>query len=597
MVSTLFMMLALLALLGAYVQATKVELKTTGYSGKSTRGFYAAEAGLNVRAEEVRNIFIGYNRPSGTAPLADDPCIGTNQGSGDYACKSYSFDNQTVYTYLTEDPSNPINTRIPPGELYQNLNAQEYRYTAFSRAIDKEGRLTANLELRFKSRLVPLFQFTAFYDKDLEILPGPTMNLSGPIHTNGDLYLNANTALNIDGQVSTAGRLFRGRKNNNTCKAKPVTVKDPAVPKALVPGCSVRTEVGKSDVAAWNGMIMIGVDEIAVPEPEALDPEPGQVYWDKADLRLVLRLTDPGNNIDTTYSPTGVEVRKADNSVDTAATNNLHSASCPGQINGRAVGVKTPSDANPFYNNREGKFIRLLEVDLQALLNCLHLKNIMEGAKTLDDDSEGGLVFHLSIDGPDATSAANSYGVRIRNAAELAANVPGAPEIKGLTIVTDQAIYTLGDYNAINWKPAAILADSFNVLSNSWSDSNSQLTLSSRVASDTTVYTAVLAGTDSTGNLEGTGGQDLGSYNGGLENYPRFHEKWSGKTLFYLGSFVSLNTPRHVNGAWVYGSPQYTAPNRNWDYDTRFNDASNLPPLSPRFVYLKQELFVRDFEN
>jgi hypothetical protein len=51
-----------------------------------------------------------------------------------------------------------------------------------------------------------------------------------------------------------------------------------------------------------------------------------------------------------------------------------------------------------------------------------------------------------------------------------------------------------------------------------------------------------------------------------------------------------------VNGAWHYGSPQYTAPNRDWGYDTDFNSAENLPPLSPRFVYLKQELFVREFE-
>jgi len=65
--------------------------------------------------------------------------------------------------------------------------------------------------------------------------------------------------------------------------------------------------------------------------------------------------------------------------------------------------------------------------------------------------------------------------------------------------------------------------------------------------------------------------------------------------LTYRGSFVSLNTPQHVDGAWVYGGMQYQAPNRDWSYDTDFNDASNLPPLSPRFVYLKQELFARQF--
>ena len=36
-------------------------------------------------------------------------------------------------------------------------------------------------------------------------------------------------------------------------------------------------------------------------------------------------------------------------------------------------------------------------------------------------------------------------------------------------------------------------------------------------------------------------------------------------------------------------------PARNWDYDRSFNDPKNLPPLAPKFVYLKQENFVRQY--
>ena len=122
------------------------------------------------------------------------------------------------------------------------------------------------------------------------------------------------------------------------------------------------------------------------------------------------------------------------------------------------------------------------------------------------------------------------------------------------------------------------------------------MALANREASNTVINAAFLSGTDSTDGVEGTGPVFGDAYNGGLENYPRFHESWSGHTLTYRGSFVSLSTPRHVDGAWVYGNPQYTAPNRNWRYDTDFNNAENLPPLSPRFVSLKQELFMRQFE-
>jgi len=187
--------------------------------------------------------------------------------------------------------------------------------------------------------------------------------------------------------------------------------------------------------------------------------------------------------------------------------------------------------------------------------------------------------------------------VRVGNGAELASSSAGAPAVRGLSIVTNQAVYVRGDFNAIDKKPAAFLADSLNILSNNWSDANSTLPLGSRPATSTTINAAFLAGTDTTGGIEGPAGQDLGGYNGGLENYPRFHEYWIGRTLRYRGSFVSLNEPQHVDGPWVYGNPQYEAPIRDWDYDTDFDDVANLPPLTPRFTYIRQDLLLRRFDR
>ncbi len=196
------------------------------------------------------------------------------------------------------------------------------------------------------------------------------------------------------------------------------------------------------------------------------------------------------------------------------------------------------------------------------------------------------------------------YGVRLRNGSRLYSSTSGAPSIRGLTVVSDQGMYVQGDYNSTNRIPSAIMADTFNVLSNYWyngtsqqfRDSTSSGALSGRGASTTTINSAVLAGTDTTGSVEGAGGQG-GAYNGGLENYPRFHENWTNITFTYNGSLVSLNRPRHNDGPWQINGAYYSAPTRVWAYDTSFNDAANLPPLSPRFVYLRQELFVRDFDR
>jgi hypothetical protein len=146
--------------------------------------------------------------------------------------------------------------------------------------------------------------------------------------------------------------------------------------------------------------------------------------------------------------------------------------------------------------------------------------------------------------------------------------------------------------NSTNKIPAAIMADSINVLSGNWNDANStNSSTSSRQATATTINAAFLAGTASTGSEGAIGG----AYSGGLENFPRFHERWTSVLLTYRGSLVSLGSPLHVNGPWTAQS--YNPPNRDWNYDTSFNNAANLPPITPRFVYLRQELFVRDFDQ
>jgi hypothetical protein len=72
---------------------------------------------------------------------------------------------------------------------------------------------------------IPLFQFLAFYQNDLEILPGVNMNLHGPVHTNGALYLNANSTMTVSEldpdipsvHLSAAGSIYRGRKETSSC--------------------------------------------------------------------------------------------------------------------------------------------------------------------------------------------------------------------------------------------------------------------------------------------------------------------------------------------------------------------------------------------
>jgi hypothetical protein len=239
------------------------------------------------------------------------------------------------------------------------------------------------------------------------------------------------------------------------------------------------------------------------------------------------------------------------------------------------------------------------------------------------DQTDGGLAFYLTIDGNDsrfstAKTNVSAYGFALTRGASL----PGP-----LSVISDQAVYVQGDYNCnrqiatisgqscrpddpfsstdnptaaemAGKQPAAIMADSLNVLSNNCVDANNILDCGGggQAATSTSIYSALLAGVDITNST---------SYNGGLENYPRFHENWSGgPSLTYRGSFVGLDIPQHVSGFWKNQS--YSPPTRLWQYDIDFNSISDiastpqkegLPPLTPRVAYLSQELFSRDFER
>ena len=75
------------------------------------------------------------------------------------------------------------------------------------------------------------------------------------------------------------------------------------------------------------------------------------------------------------------------------------------------------------------------------------------------------------------------------------------------------------------------MADAVNLLSNAWTGNKQPGTLPE--ATETTFNTAVVTGIHES---------SVGSYNGGFENLPRFHENWSGIECHINGAFVNTWT-------------------------------------------------------
>ena len=637
---TVMLLVAVLAVMvTAYFMLTQVEMTTAASSQNSTSGFYAAEAGLNIRGQELRKTFVEFDQPKGKAPRDEGEyracqpykdksgARDKNQGEGDFQCQENKAiaASRRVITYVTEplppgasaDQSQVPQTRDLQIGPFAGLSAQEFIYDVNSESFrDGEDLPEARLQTTFRSQLIPLFQFAAFYEQDLEIAPGQAMTLEGRVHSNNDLYL-MNSTLDIKGKVTSAGGLYGGRKLN------PGSCSDFKIGGNKGAGCSAGLNDGTSsagytdeEIAKYGtpDEVQQGVNKVQVPEPKFLDPDPDnekrEDYWEKADLRVVLvaSVRGGGKNQRISWSP---EVQDANGKYMRDATKALRdNDKCR---NYSANGPVSTSDT--FHNNREGEDIRMLEVDMEALLECIDDNDRAFGIEDgLRNRSEGGLVFHFSIDDSDLDkkknktgekskmNGVNNYGVRVKNGAELDS------KIKGLTVATNQAMYVQGDYNSDKKKPASFLADSLNILSNDWHDlktadgtpcqvrssactdaeAKNRSMSGTRKAANTTVNAAFLAGVDQSRQNDG--------YNGGLENYPRLHEEWGkDRTLKIRGSFVSLGEPQHVDGRW--GDSSYSAPKRDWNFDKDFLEAGKLPPLTPRFVNLVQQLFTRSFDR
>ncbi|MBN2097473.1 MAG: hypothetical protein JW714_03215, partial [Candidatus Omnitrophica bacterium] len=249
-------------------------------------------------------------------------------------------------------------------------------------------------------------------------------------------------------------------------------------------------------------------------------------------------------------------------------------------VNGVHMPAGTITTTESFYNNREGKTVKMTEIDLRKLAGYDGTETPGALPNFPPHLPDNGLLYASRDDAGELFQP----GIRLANGALI-------DKEGGLTVVTEDPLYIQGDYNTDTKKPAAVICDALNILANGWQDTDSGVGLSNaaRKAQETTINTAFIAGID-------TSDPETGKYNGGLENYPRLHENWSNVNLNINGAFLALWDSAIAQGEWHYGSPgsgdswlaQYTAPRRIWNYDPIFNNPLTLPPLTPWAVQIQR---------
>ncbi|MFO1500242.1 MAG: hypothetical protein U1G07_17950 [Verrucomicrobiota bacterium] len=423
------------------------------------------------------------------------------------------------------------------------LRGYKSKYLITSTARDKKGyfNISAGVQQEVWPTTIPLFQFAIFYNMDLEINPGPNMTITGPVHSNGTIYAQPQAILTFEDPVSAAGDIIHDKMPIDPSGRTPGQIFYHGDPKKTSFAPSLNLPVGTNN----SPSVVREVVELPPSGETATSPMGKQRYYNQADL--VIKVTDSG-----VVATSGL-------------VNNFATVIPASDVN------KFVNTSVTFFNKRENDTIKTTQIDVAKLRNWNATNTLLRSVVPFGD------IRIIYVNDQRTQSGSTQAGVRLINGETL---LP-----RGLTVATPNPLYVLGHYNSPNSTrgtldttgtvPASLVADAITILSPNWDDSNSTQNLSERDATDATVNAAFLAGIVPTTSA---------SYSGGVENFPRFLEDWSGKTFTYNGSMVVMYESRYATGQWQGtggGINIYNPPVRNWSFDINFRDPTKIPPGTP----------------
>lgn len=443
---------------------------------------------------------------------------------------------------------------------------------------------------------VPLFQFGVFYGRgvDLEIAPGPPMTFNGRVHANSDIYVGAGSTLAFDSAITTSGTVFRKIKRDTVAYpfGNNPTIKDASgVAKTLNFDHDKAVGFGANQTEAqWTSLMSstfggklkdrtVGVQDIIPPVP-SMFYNPAQPDVEAHKLIELPQAGDPANLAQAKmHAQAGLKI-----DVTAAAATATDASGAAVTLPAGTITTKT------FFDKRESATVTVAELDMSKLVGGVGGSSTCTSASAPMGFANATIQTALNTKGVlYIADSAKVKSVRIVNGACLP-NAAGA----GLSIVSQNPVYIQGDFNCPGCNgtqpsdsgsappgqvSAAVLADAVTILSRNWltnnSDTKGSQTVGNRPATATTVNAALMFG-PSNESTPANGG------NGQLENLPRFLETWSGKNFNYSGSLVALWHSQQSVSQWIAPGNYYNPPNRNWKYDTRFNNTQ--PPGTPSGV-------------
>ena len=469
---------------------------------------------------------------------------------------------------------------------------------------------------------IPVFQFGVFYNMDMDLSPGQAMTMNGKTFVNGNIWMYPQATMTFNDTVA-ATLLVTNDDNPNdqqnlTSYITPIYNFKANGGKALSLATPVTMPLNGTNNNPTNVEAILNLPPAAFAAPNsAAYAVSNQVYlYNKCDLIVSNAAYATNATIGTNFTVYYQDqyntpvLAKLTNEVFTFSNKvspyTVYTTNSPYPLTTNyvkiAAGFSWLTNVS-FYDYREKDIVKAVQIDVSQF-NIWYTNQAFQGYKynQLSGGSDGfsgdnghpiaSIYVYNSIASVNG-SPGQLPGVRVVNGSQL-------PSLHGLTIVTPFPLYVQGNYNvktnsgaalaqqshmktntAWAW-PAALMGDSISILSSYWSDSyslthTSDSTPNGRVPTNTTINAACLEGIVPSITVGGTK-----HYSGGLENFLRLEENWSGVTLQYNGSIVVMFPSIYGTNFWIGPGTYYNPPVRAWGFDANFTKQSGQPPAAPQ---------------
>jgi hypothetical protein len=492
---------------------------------------------------------------------------------------------------------------------------------------------------RFINSNTSIFQYSIFFQGDLELNPGNDVTIYGDVVANGSIYMGPRSGfeLKLVDQVRYLKSGFFNKDNDgNTTYSNPAA---PPVPVTLVAPTFATSSETQLETMDEPENLLGGIDAKVTSKDRpdlfgpsgALNPDSWTAAQQTTAENNVYRslIVPPPSAANSNEYPNAsgataddnvIAVRRAYNRADlilTVETNGSITFSAPElstkgneDLNAyltTTVPVLTDFNPNPdpaavtyvknLYDKREGKNVKITEIDIG------NLKTALDNLRALDPGNPAHFRFNgLLYVNLKSSSSSSPAAVRLVNAATIPRNPALSPldepdetirdrTALGFSIATNGGIYVKGNYNTTpifnadattRPVPAMLIGDAITVLSDAWNDADAAADFSPNIAGSTTIRRAAdVPLTINAGLLTGNIASDNAGSSGGAQNLVRYLEDWTGRTVTFNGSLGRLFQSAHFVAPYA-GSiavSYYQPSNRNFEYD--LNMRSFRPPGSP----------------